>query len=84
MIVRAGLLYDGTLEPPKQNVDLVIADGRIAELRAAGGQCDMEAACVTPGLVNAHAHIEASGQPDLMAIYFSTTPNQRLLQAVDK
>ncbi|HKU81332.1 MAG TPA: hypothetical protein VJP76_04105, partial [Candidatus Tumulicola sp.] len=65
MIVRAGLLYDGTLEPPKENVDLVIADGRIAELRAAGGECDLEAACVSPGLVNAHAHLEASGQPDL-------------------
>ncbi|HKU81021.1 MAG TPA: amidohydrolase family protein, partial [Candidatus Tumulicola sp.] len=56
---------------------------RIAELRVAGGECDLQAACVTPGLVNAHAHIEASGQPDLMAIYFSTTQNQRLLHAVE-
>lgn len=83
MKVRAGLLYDGTLEPPKHNVDLVIEQGRVAEVRAAGGECDLEAACVTPGLVNAHVHLEASGQPDLMAIYFSTTPNQRLLHAVE-
>ncbi|HEX3456481.1 MAG TPA: amidohydrolase family protein [Candidatus Baltobacteraceae bacterium] len=82
MIVRAGVLYDGTLEPPKQNVDVIIADGRIAELRAAGGECDLEAACVTPGLVNAHAHVEGSGEPDLMAMIHSTTPNQRLLRAV--
>ena len=27
-IVRAGILYDGTLEPPRRNVDLVIEDGR--------------------------------------------------------
>ena len=82
MIVRAGAFYDGTLEPPKQNVDVIIADGRIAELRAAGGDCDLEAACVTPGLVNAHAHVEGSGEPDLMAMIHSTTPNQRLLRAV--
>ncbi len=82
MIVRAGAFYDGTLEPPKQNVDVIIADGRIAELRAAGGECDLEAACVTPGLVNAHAHVEGSGEPDLMAMIHSTTPNQRLLRAV--
>ncbi len=82
MIVRAGVFYDGTLEPPKQNVDVIIADGRIAELRAAGGECDLEAACVTPGLVNAHAHVEGSGEPDLMGMIASTTPNQRLLRAV--
>jgi len=82
MIVRAGAFYDGTLEPPKQNVDVIIADGRIAELRAAAGECDLEAACVTPGLVNAHAHVEGSGEPDLMGMIASTTPNQRLLRAV--
>lgn len=82
MIVRAGAFYDGTLEPPKQNVDVIIADGLIAELRAAGGDCDLESACVTPGLVNAHAHVEGSGEPDLMAMIHSTTPNQRLLRAV--
>lgn len=82
MIVRAGVLYDGTLEPPKQNVDVVISDGRVAEFRAAGGECDLEAACVTPGLVNAHAHLEGSGEPDLMGMIQSTTANQRLLRAV--
>jgi len=82
MIVRAGIFYDGTLEPPKTNVDLVIEGGRVAEIRAASGQCDVEAACVTPGLVNAHAHLEASGEPDMMGMIQTTTPNQRLLRAV--
>jgi imidazolonepropionase-like amidohydrolase len=82
MIVRAGAFYDGTLAPPKQNVDAIVADGRIGELRAAVGECDLEAACVTPGLVNAHAHLEGSGEPDLMGMIASTTPNQRLLRAV--
>jgi imidazolonepropionase-like amidohydrolase len=83
MIVRAGTLYDGTLEPPKQRVDIVINGGRIKEIRAAGGECDLEAACVTPGLANAHAHLEGSGEPDLMTFIATTTPNQRLLRAVE-
>jgi imidazolonepropionase-like amidohydrolase len=84
MIVRAGILYDGTLEPPKRNVELVIHDGRVAEVRSStDGACDFSAACVTPGLVNAHAHLEASGEPDTMAAVFLSTPNQRLLRAVE-
>ncbi len=83
MIVRAGVLYDGTLEPPKQRVDVVIDGGRVAEIRAATGECDLEAACVTPGLVNAHAHLEGSGEPDMMGMIQTTTPNQRLLRAVE-
>ncbi|MGA2758728.1 MAG: amidohydrolase family protein [Candidatus Cybelea sp.] len=83
MIVRAGTLYDGTLEPPKRNVDLVVTDGRIEEIRVASGQCDVEAPCVTPGLVNAHAHLEASGEPDMMGMISTTTRNQRMLRAVE-
>jgi imidazolonepropionase-like amidohydrolase len=83
MIVRAGVLYDGTLEPPRRNVDLVVKDGIVAELRAASGECDLEAKCVTPGLVNAHAHLEGSGEPDMMGMIATTTPNQRLLRAVE-
>ncbi len=83
MIVRAGVLYDGTLEPPKQNVDIVVEEGRIAEFRAASGERDLEASCVTPGLVNAHAHLEGSGEPDMMGMIATTTRNQRLLRAVE-
>jgi imidazolonepropionase-like amidohydrolase len=82
MIVRAGVFYDGTLEPPKRRVDIVIENGVISAIRAAGGECDLEAACVTPGLVNAHAHLEGSGEPDLMGMIAATTPNQRMLRAV--
>jgi imidazolonepropionase-like amidohydrolase len=83
MIVRAGVLYDGTLEPPKRNVDLVLEAGHVKTIAAATGECDIEAACVTPGLVNAHAHLEGSGEPDMMGMIASTTPNQRLLRAVE-
>ncbi|HVN69827.1 MAG TPA: amidohydrolase family protein [Candidatus Binatia bacterium] len=82
MIVRAGVFYDGTLEPPQRRVDIVIEDGKIGEIRAASGECDLEAACVTPGLVNAHAHLEGSGEPDMMGMVATTTPSQRLLRAV--
>jgi imidazolonepropionase-like amidohydrolase len=82
MIVRAGVLYDGTLEPPKRNVDVEIDGDGIVAIRVASGECDREAACVTPGLVNAHAHLEASGEPDLFTMVQTTTPNQRMLKAV--
>jgi imidazolonepropionase-like amidohydrolase len=82
MIVRAGLLYDGTLEPPKSNVDIVIDNGIVTGLRAAGGQSDAEARCVTPGLVNAHAHLEMSGEPDTMSAITSSTAGQRMVRAV--
>jgi imidazolonepropionase-like amidohydrolase len=83
MIVRAGVLYDGTLEPPRRNVDIAVSDGRIAEIRVASGECDFAAACVTPGLVNAHVHLEAGGEPDVFEMIATTTQNQRVLRAVE-
>ncbi len=85
MIVRAGVLYDGTLDKPKSNVELVIEGEIVKEIRAAteGGTYDFAAPCVTPGLVNAHAHLEASGEPDMMTMVATTTQNQRLLRAVE-
>ncbi len=82
MILRAGVLYDGTLEPPLRNVDLVIENGIVREIRSANGECDREAACITPGLVNAHAHVEMSGEPDPFAALKAATLMQRLLRAV--
>jgi len=83
MIVRAGILYDGTLEPPKRNVDIEIGDGKIVQIVASQGEYDLAAACVTPGLVNAHVHLEASGEPDMMQAIATSTQNQRLLRAVE-
>ncbi len=83
MIVRAGILYDGSLDAPRKNVDLMIEDGVVRELRDAGGKCDYEAACVTPGLVNAHAHLEMSGEPDPMSAILAMPPLERMLRAVE-
>jgi imidazolonepropionase-like amidohydrolase len=83
MIVRAGIFYDGTLDAPQRNVDLVIEGEKVSAIRPASGTCDLETACVTPGLVNAHAHLEMSGEPDTMAFCATSTQNQRLLRAVE-
>jgi len=83
MIIRAGILYDGTMDAPRRNVDLVVENGLVRELRDAGGARDCEAACVTPGLVNAHAHLEQAAGPDPLGAIAMTTPMHRMLQAVE-
>lgn len=84
MIVRAGILYDGTLNPPRHNVDIEIQNGRIASIRQAGEgtTSDRSAACVTPGLVNAHVHLEMNGDPDTMGALARKSQNERMLDAV--
>jgi len=81
VIVRAGILYDGTMHVPRHNVDLVIEGGIVRALRDVAGRCDYEAACVAPGLVNAHAHLEQNAQPDPLGAIATTTVMQRVLQA---
>lgn len=83
MIVRAGVLYDGTMNAPRRNADIVIEDGRIREIRDASGEFDHQAACVTPGMVNAHAHLEMSGQPDPLNVSKVSNTVQRTLHAVE-
>lgn len=39
----------------------------------------LEAACVTPGLVNAHVHLEMSGEAQTTSVFVLTTPTQRAL-----
>ncbi|MBV8637982.1 MAG: amidohydrolase family protein [Candidatus Eremiobacteraeota bacterium] len=85
MILRAGVLYDGTLDAPRRNVDIEIEGGRIIGISNAGEgtACDRSAACITPGLVNAHVHLEMSGEPDTMAAVASMSQNQRVLRATE-
>jgi len=85
MIVRAGILYDGTLGKPKRNVDVEIDGERVAGIRAAaeGVEPDLRAACVTPGLVNAHAHLVGSGEPNTMAAIALASQNQQLIAAIE-
>lgn len=82
MIVRAGMLYGGSLAKPRRNADLVIENGAIREVRDAAGAADLEAECVMPGMVNAHVHLEMSGEPDPMVLVNATSPLQRMVRAV--
>jgi imidazolonepropionase-like amidohydrolase len=84
VILRAGILYDGTLAEPRKNVDLVIEGERITEIRNAseGTSPDFSAACITPGLVNAHVHMVGSGEPNTMAVIALMNQNQAMLAAV--
>lgn len=83
MIVRADLFYDGSLAPPRRDIELVLEGGTISAVRDATGEFDLGAACVTPGLVNAHVHLEMSGNADTMADFRASTPTQRMLWAVE-
>ncbi len=84
MILRAGVFYDGTLTAPKRNVDIVIDGDRISEIRnaAEGTAPDAGAACITPGMVNAHVHLIGSGEPNTMAAIALANQNQLMLAAV--
>jgi len=84
MIVRTGVFYDGSLAAPRRNVDIEIDGDRIVAVRnaAEGTACDHSAACVTPGLVNAHVHMEMNGEPDTITALTMMNQNQRMLAAV--
>jgi imidazolonepropionase-like amidohydrolase len=85
VILRAGTLYDGTLDEPRRNVDLMIEGDRIAEIRGAaeGVAPDASAACITPGMVNAHVHLIGSGEANMMNSIALMDQNQMMLAAVE-
>lgn len=79
--VRFGTLYPGAGERRKNGV-LLIDAGRIATIGDAGTPMPndalvFEAPCVIPGLINAHVHLEMSGEAETMTIFVLTTPVQR-------
>jgi imidazolonepropionase-like amidohydrolase len=41
----------------------------------------IEAACVVPGLINAHAHLEQDARADTAGVFARTTPTQRAIRA---
>lgn len=81
--IRAGRFFDGTAAAPRDNVTLVIDAGRIATIAAADAPVDAErtyeAACVVPGLINCHVHLEMNGEPDTQTIFLVRTPTERTL-----
>lgn len=66
VVVRAGKLWDGTGPQQRENVDIVIAGNRIADIVPAGqatmGEAKLvEGPSVIPGLVEMHAHRQMQG-----------------------
>ena len=84
--IRCGTLFDGTEAEPRTNATIVLEGGVVARLAEAGEAVDadrtIEAACVVPGLINAHVHLEANGTPDWQTFFVIGTPTTRLLGAV--
>lgn len=87
LAIRCGRLYDGTGAPPRRNVAVLIEAGRIAGIVPGDGPPPavrtLEASSVTPGLINAHVHLEVNGEPDITGLYILRTPIQRTLAAVE-
>jgi imidazolonepropionase-like amidohydrolase len=82
--IRAGKFYDGTLDPPRSNVVVTIEDERITSVAPAdGAKADREAAAIVPGLINAHAHLEFNGQPNVVSVVVLLSPEQKLLACVE-
>jgi imidazolonepropionase-like amidohydrolase len=83
--IRTGSFYDGTAAAPRANVTLVIDDGRVARIAANDAPVDAErtyeTACVVPGLINCHVHLEMNGEPDIQTLYLIRTTIERTLYA---
>ena len=81
--IRTGRFFDGTDAAPRTNVTLVVDSGRIASIAGSGASIDAErtyeAACVVPGLINSHVHLEVNGEPDIQTFYIIRTATERTL-----
>lgn len=87
LVIDFGTLHD-QVGPPKRNGRLVISGGTVAGVVArdepvAATATVIEAPCVIPGLINAHAHVEQDAQPDT-ARTFATTPVHRAMIAAQQ
>jgi imidazolonepropionase-like amidohydrolase len=87
LAVRCGRLYDGTGAKAQTNVTVIVADGRIQRIVASDHHVEaertLEAATVTPGLINAHVHLEFSGEPDIGVLLLASPISKTLVAAAN-
>jgi imidazolonepropionase-like amidohydrolase len=85
--IRFGILYDNVDEPKKNGV-LIVDGGRVvtigdAQTEIPDGALAIDAPCAVPGLINAHVHLEMSGEAATMSVFVLTTPAQRAYVCAD-
>jgi len=68
VFIRGALMVDGSGEPPRANVDILIGDGRIRAIEPSGAMAvrgrliDAAGMTALPGLIDSHVHfVAASG-----------------------
>jgi imidazolonepropionase-like amidohydrolase len=85
LVVRFGTLHDRPGEEPKRGGSLVIDGGQVVgvDVPVPDGAVTVEAACVVPGLVNAHAHLECDTSANTVRYFAETTPTRRAITAAN-
>lgn len=83
LVVKFGTLHDRPGEEPRRDGVLVVEGDRVVgvDVPAPEDALTVEAACVVPGLVNAHAHLEMDGNPNAVGYFAQSTPIGRALIA---
>ncbi|MFC3894906.1 amidohydrolase family protein [Lentzea rhizosphaerae] len=63
-VVRVGAYWDGEAHELKRNVDIVVENGSVKEIRPQHGRADVDASGLTaiPGLIDAHNHWHLRGR----------------------
>jgi imidazolonepropionase-like amidohydrolase len=79
--VRYGTLHRNDGGEPLRRGTLLIDNGNVVaagdDVKVPSNAVRLEAACVVPGLINAHAHLEMSGEAQTTSVFVLTTPIQR-------
>lgn len=87
-LLRAGTMFDGKSAEVRKNMDLLIQNGRISEIRPAGGFAgaefpvwNCEDKFVMPGLIEAHLHLSGMHTQEPYRRYFENN-DVRLIRAL--